>query len=84
MTVRKLDAQEPRVETGPVCFGDDWTGLFIRGDNAFGYGMAVSAAIEHLKEKGCGSDFFLLSQLESLLDNLMSCDERALRAEAVE
>ncbi|HEV3438751.1 MAG TPA: hypothetical protein VG122_15405 [Gemmata sp.] len=24
----------PRVETGAVQFGDDWPGLFIRGDNA--------------------------------------------------
>lgn len=23
-----------RVETGPVQFGDDWPGVFIRGDNA--------------------------------------------------
>jgi hypothetical protein len=25
---------EPRVETGPLKFGDDWTGVFIRGDDA--------------------------------------------------
>jgi hypothetical protein len=25
----------PRVETGAVQFGDDWPGLFIRGDNAY-------------------------------------------------
>jgi hypothetical protein len=24
----------PRVETGAVQFGDDWPGLFVRGDNA--------------------------------------------------
>jgi hypothetical protein len=24
----------PRVETGAVQFGDDWPGLFLRGDNA--------------------------------------------------
>jgi len=24
-----------RVETGPMQFGDDWSGVFIRGDNAF-------------------------------------------------
>lgn len=27
----------PRPETGPMRFGDDWTGVFIRGDNAAGY-----------------------------------------------
>ena len=26
-----------RPETGPMCFGDDWPGVFIRGDNAYGY-----------------------------------------------
>lgn len=35
--VRKLEKQDPRVETGSVQFGDDWTGLFIRGDNCFYY-----------------------------------------------
>jgi hypothetical protein len=31
----------PRAETGPMVFGDDWTGVFIRGDNAFFYAMAL-------------------------------------------
>ena len=26
-----------RAETGPMKFGDDWPGIFIRGDNAFFY-----------------------------------------------
>lgn len=30
--VRYLPKQEPRVETGNVQFGDDWRGLFLRGD----------------------------------------------------
>jgi hypothetical protein len=33
--IRKLPAQDKRVETGPVQFGEDWPGIFIRGDNAF-------------------------------------------------
>ena len=37
--IRKIDKQEPRVETGPVQFGNDWPGVFIRGDNAFFYSM---------------------------------------------
>jgi hypothetical protein len=31
--IRRLPAQDERVETGPVQFGDDWPGLFIRGDD---------------------------------------------------
>jgi hypothetical protein len=33
MRVRELPAPDDRVETGPVRFGGDWTGLFIRGDD---------------------------------------------------
>lgn len=41
MKILKLPGQEPRVETGPVRFGDDWPGLFIRGDNAASFAMAL-------------------------------------------
>jgi len=30
--VRLLPKQEPRIETGVTQFGDDWQGLFLRGD----------------------------------------------------
>lgn len=30
-----------RVETGVVQFGDDWPGIFIRGDNALEYSFAI-------------------------------------------
>jgi hypothetical protein len=49
--VRKLPAVEGgRVETGPVQFGDDWPGVFVRGDNAFGYAMALREAMEKIPE----------------------------------
>lgn len=32
-----------RVETGTVQFGDDWPGVFIRGDNAAYYSMALDS-----------------------------------------
>lgn len=38
------DGDEPRVETGPVQFGDDWPGLFVRGDDA----MYLAASIRTL------------------------------------
>lgn len=34
MQLRKLPVQGERVETGWLQFGDDWPGVFIRGDNA--------------------------------------------------
>lgn len=49
--VRKLPSIEVgRVETGPVQFGDDWPGIFIRGDNAFGYAMELQSAIARMPE----------------------------------
>lgn len=30
-----------RAETGPVSFGDDWPGVFFRGDDAHGYAVAI-------------------------------------------
>lgn len=50
--VRQLPAPEDglgRVDTGPVQFGDDWPGTFIRGDNGAFYAMELrmlKAAIE--------------------------------------
>jgi len=41
--IRKLPAQAERVETGPVQFGDDWPGVFIRGDNAAMHAMNLEA-----------------------------------------
>jgi hypothetical protein len=32
--IRKLPSAEPQVRTGPVRFGEDWPGIFIRGDEA--------------------------------------------------
>lgn len=39
--VRHIEKQEPRVETGAVQFGDDWPGLFIRGDNCFMFSVSL-------------------------------------------
>ena len=30
-----------RAETGAMKFGDDWRGVFIRGDNAFHFAMVL-------------------------------------------
>lgn len=41
-TTRILPGQKERVETGPVRFGDDWTGLFIRGDECATYAFYLN------------------------------------------
>jgi hypothetical protein len=53
--IRALPAVDERVETGAIQFGDDWPGLFIRGDNAFSlsYSLAsVLKCLESLEDKG--------------------------------
>jgi hypothetical protein len=38
-----------RAESGPVRFGDDWTGLFLRGDEAFSHGQVLEELLADLK-----------------------------------
>ena len=35
-----------RLETGVIQEGDDWPGVFIRGDNAFHYARVLAALIQ--------------------------------------
>lgn len=44
--VRVLPAVDARVETGPVRFGDDWPGTFIRGDDAFAYALYLRMLLD--------------------------------------
>ena len=69
---RILEEQTPRVETGPTKFGDDWCGVFIRGDNAYALAMSLRAFID------CGSatDSIAKMHVQGLLSLLASCDER--------
>lgn len=41
-----------RPETGPMQFGADWRGVFIRGDNAFGYSIYLRRLLEHAEAAG--------------------------------
>lgn len=51
-TVRKFPKQEKRVETGVIQFGDDWQGLFIRGDDCSQLSLLIKDAIkEDLADK---------------------------------
>lgn len=36
-----------RPQTGPMLFGDDWPGLFIRGDNAAVYVFALQHVLKN-------------------------------------
>ena len=40
-----------RPETGPMRFGDDWTGVFIRGDNAGYYAFILQGILERFESQ---------------------------------
>jgi hypothetical protein len=61
-----------RVETGPLRFGDDWPGTFIRGDDAFNYAAHLAVAVEQLRATHAIS----AAVLESLLNDLRASDVR--------
>ena len=61
---------DERVETGPVQFGDDWPGVFIRGDEACWIGHLLSQICEILKGE---VDFITRSNIEGFARMLSSC-----------
>jgi hypothetical protein len=85
MSARELPAAVPRVETGPVRFGDDWPGVFIRGDNAFGWLLALDHVLSGGFHCGIanGGQFDQLQKalLVGLRDELAACVEGPLGAE---
>ena len=57
-----------------MSFGDDWPGIFLRGDVAVGYGSTLSGVIQALRTGGELGVLTLL-ELEDLRDLLLSVDE---------
>ena len=55
---------EGRAETGVIQFGDDWPGIFIRGDNALGFAFMIREAMQ---------SEFRDAALSGLLELLESC-----------
>ena len=47
--MRKFPHEEERVESGAIRFGDDWPGLWLRGDDAFGHSLNIRTVWLHLK-----------------------------------
>jgi hypothetical protein len=52
-------------------FGDDWTGVFIRGDDAFGYANALAEVLFTSAEESLAAH-----QLKGLLELLRSTNEQ--------
>lgn len=74
LEIRRLPGADERVETGVVQFGDDWPGVWIRGDHALlGYLPALQIALAALDGD---IDTFTQSSLQGLADLLRSCNVR--------
>lgn len=70
--IPQADCPEKRVESGPLKFGDDWTGTFLRGDRSMLWSFVVEEAVEAISPKRG----FLRDQLRGLVSELRACDER--------
>jgi hypothetical protein len=55
-----------RPESGPIKFGSDWTGIFLRGDNAAHYASAIDAV---LSGEPVDSNYIALKSLLQILDS---------------
>lgn len=64
-----------RIETGPVRFGDDWAGVFIRGDNAFGYRIALEQLLSYVQSLEDTPVVLQAWTVQGLYDLLGSCIE---------
>lgn len=65
-----------RLETGVVRLEDDWPGIFIRGDNAFGYSIDLKA-IERFLSSESNLPISVrmgVSALKSVIKLLDSCN----------
>ena len=68
-----------RIETGPLQINGDWPGVFIRGDNAMFYGMALRQLLSLLKDGNNIERMLTISPLYGLAELLASCNVKTLR-----
>jgi len=75
MVVQPIKYEGSRVETGPVQFGEDWPGLFIRGDTCIYYVLVLEQAIKRLNELNDGTieHTMMISAISNLLESLEEC-----------
>ena len=67
--IRHLDIElNDRIETGGFQIGDDWPGLFIRGDDCFQITLAIEAVEKHISYSTFDSFFLqVLSGLKEMI-----------------
>ena len=64
--VRRFPAQDRRVESGPIMFGDDWPGLFLRGDDCYRFAFALREILLDRPDVGLITKQVLLGLLDGL------------------
>lgn len=64
-----------RMECGPVQFGDDWPGVWLRGDYAMAHAMYVEQAADRI-EAADPLGWMDAMYLRGLAKQLRSCDAR--------
>lgn len=72
------DNKIDRVETGPIQFGEDWPGYFIRGDNAFDITMAIQSILVN------PYDVLAMTQLKSFAKDLLGCNTHVTLVNMIE
>lgn len=65
--------REHRLESGVVQFGDDWPGVFFRGDDAFHYAQQVRHGLEILIAER-PTEAILCAMLRNLMAELLAAD----------
>ena len=63
-----------RVETGPVRFGDDWPGIFIRGDDVLRFVLALEVTLDRLPDASFLREALSEETVKSLSQLLQSCN----------
>lgn len=81
--IRQLAAVDARVETGPVQFGSDWPGVFVRGDFAFYLSGQLRTAARTIASGGQAAALgpLLAADLRRLADLFASSDLTGLSRE---
>lgn len=70
--MRHFPEEKIRVESGPIQFGTDWPGVFLRGDNALYYANVLSEILAKLDNETI-EDVFMIASLEGLKNELSAC-----------
>lgn len=75
MKPKILPTVEPRLESGPVQFGNDLPGVFLRGDYAGPMAFLLRGLLFDVRE-GRKPNWLELAQIEDLIQTLESADTR--------